>query len=227
MTTQTNIIVKNLLKKNPNSLDCANLYIMGATVFYPCVHTPKTKYESKTEKEYSITIFVDEEAKDKLLDEVLLNKTFAQVGKDKTSKPPRRIKFPLSSQTDDKVNYDIVEGMYGFTVSKNAISKQGNETYVTVKDTENNDFKQDIGNGSVCNIKLFGYRNKEGQLVVQLDTVQVVKHVPFEKGEGGATATDDVLGITYGGKDKENKPASQAPSVDAAITDDDLDSLPF
>lgn len=105
-------------------------------MFYAVVHECKPKYQS-SDKEFSATVFVDEAAKDQLLDEVMVNKTFAQVGKDKTSKPPRRIKFPLSSQTEEgKVNYDAVDGMFGFSVAKPEFSKKGNKMSVNVIDSK-------------------------------------------------------------------------------------------
>src|SRR5690606_39027989 len=106
----TSIVLRDLPKTG--SLETVNLYIKDATVFYPVLHEPKKKYQCE-EREYSVTVCVDEETTDKLLDEVMVNKTFAPGGKDKTSKPPRRSKYPLASQAEEgKVNYDAVEGMY-------------------------------------------------------------------------------------------------------------------
>jgi len=203
-------------------------------VFYAAVHTPKTKYQS-TDKEFSLTAFVDEATKDKLLDEVMLNKGFALVGKDKTTKPPRRIKYPLSKDVDEgKTNYDVVEGMYGFGLAKPEFSKKGNAMSVNVIDKEGQAFTQDIGNGSVCTLKLFGYRNPEGQLTVTLDTVQVVEHVPYESKGGDGNVVDDVLG-TYAVKKveakAEEKEEAPAPKPKAAPQpepeDEDLENLPF
>lgn len=191
----TSIVLRELPKSG--SLETVNLYVMGATVFYPVVHEPMKKYQSE-DREYSCTLFVDEETKDKLLDEVLVNKTFALVGKDKTAKPPRRIKFPLSSQVEEgKVNYDIVDGMYGFSVARPEFSKKGNPMTVNVIDADGNPFTENVGNGSVCNVKLFGYRNQDNQIVVMLDTVQVIEHVPYEGKASSDSVEDDVLGVSY------------------------------
>jgi len=212
MTNQAraiSIIVKDLPKKG--TLETVNLYLKNVPVFYPVVHEPKTKYQSE-DREYSLTAFVDEATKDKLLDEVMLNKTFAQVGKDKTSKPPRRIKYPLSSQVEDgKINYDIVDGMFGFSVAKPEFSKAGKKMAVNVIDTEGKAFTENIGNGSICTLKLFGYRNQDGQLTVTLDTVQVVEHVAYEqKGGNGGVVEDDVFGVSY-----QIKKAEDAVKADA------------
>lgn len=212
----TSIIVKQLPKSG--TLETFNVYIKNTTVFYAAVHEAKLKYQSQ-DKEFSLTAFVDEETKDKLIDEVALNKTFALVGKDKTSKPPRRIKYPLSSQVEEgKVNYDVVDGLYGFTLAKPQLSKKGNEMSVNVIDVEGEAFTANIGNGSVVNLKLFGYKNQDNQLVVTLDTVQVLEHVPYE-GKGSADSVDDdVLGVSYKVKKVEaNKPAEkeEEPEVPA------------
>lgn len=236
MTKQaTSIIVKELPKSG--TLETVNLYIKNAVLFYAAVHEPKKKYQSE-EKEFSATVFVDEETKDKLLDEVMVNKTFALVGKDKTSKPPRRIKYPLSSQVEEgKVNYDVVDGMYGFSVAKPEFSKKGNPMSVNVIDIEGNAFTENVGNGSVCTLKLFGYRNQDNQLVVTLDTVQVIKHVPYEGKVAADSVDDDVLGVSYKVKKAETKPAEEAapskseqkqPQAPKEVEQEDiLDDLPF
>lgn len=206
----TSIVLRELPKSG--NLETVNLYVMGATVFYPVVHEPMKKYQSE-DREYSCTLFVDEETKDKLLDEVLVNKTFALVGKDKTAKPPRRIKFPLSTQVEEgKVNYDIVDGMYGFSVARPEFSKKGNLMSVNVIDAEGNPFTENVGNGSVCNVKLFGYRNQDNQVVVMLDTVQVIEHVPYEGKATSDNVDDDVLGVSY--KVKKVDTPAEAPAED-------------
>lgn len=236
MTKQaTSIIVKDLPKTG--GLETVNLYIKNATLFYAAVHEAKKKYQSD-DKEFSATVFVDEETKDKLLDEVMVNKTFSLVGKDKTSKPPRRIKYPLSSQVEEgKVNYDVVDGMYGFSVAKPEFSKKGNPMSVNVIDTEGNAFSENIGNGSVCTLKLFGYRNQDNQLVVTLDTVQVIKHVPYENKASADSVDDDVLGVSYKVKKAETKPVTaeevqekpkRQPDPHHSVDDGfDEESLPF
>lgn len=204
--TKQSIIVKDLPKSG--GLESANLYILNTPVFYAAVHEVKKKFQSD-DKEYSLTAFIDEETKDKLLDEVMVNKTFAQVGISKTSKPPRRIKYPLSSQVEEgKVNYDAVDGLWGFNVAKPEFSKKGNLMSVNVIDKEGNPFTDNIGNGSVCTLKLFGYKNVDGQLVVTLDTVQVIEHVPYEGKTSSDSVVDDVLG-SYKVKKVEPKPVAE------------------
>lgn len=228
----TSIVLRDLPKTG--GLETCNLYIKDATVFYAVVHEPKKKYQSE-DREYSVTVFVDEETKDKLLDEVMVNKSFALVGKDKTSKPPRRIKYPLSSQTEEgKVNYDVVDGMYGFTVAKPEFSKKGNPMTVNVIDKDGKAFTENVGNGSVCTLKLFGYRNQDNQLVVTLDTLQVLEHVPYEAKVAAESVDDDVLGVSYNVKKTEKveevvkeEPKKAKPSVKQEIVEDLDDSLPF
>lgn len=230
----TSIVLRDLPKTG--GLETCNLYIKDATVFYAVVHEPKKKYQSE-DREYSVTVFVDEETKDKLLDEVMVNKSFALVGKDKTSKPPRRIKYPLSSQTEEgKVNYDVVDGMYGFTVAKPEFSKKGNPMTVNVIDKDGKAFTENVGNGSVCTLKLFGYRNQDNQLVVTLDTLQVLEHVPYEAKVAAESVDDDVLGVSYNVKKTEKaeevvkeEPKKAKPPVKQEIVEDldDSSDLPF
>lgn len=228
----TSVIVKQLPKSG--TLETFNVYVLNAPVFYAAVHTPKSKYQS-TDKEFSLTAFVDEATKDKLLDEVMLNKGFALVGKDKTTKPPRRLKYPLSSQVEEgKTHYDVVEGMYGFGLAKPEFSKKNNPMTVNVIDTEGKAFTQDIGNGSICTLKLFGYRNPEGQLTVTLDTVQVIEHIPYEGKTSADSVDDDVLGVSYKVKKaevKQEEAQADKPTPKAAPEpepeDEEEDPLPF
>ena len=219
----SNIVIKELPKKG--NFETLNLYLKDVKVYFAAIHEPKKKYQSD-EKEYSMTVFVDEATKDKLLDEVMVNKGFAQVGVCKTTKPPRRIKFPLSSQTEEgKTNYDLVDGLYGFGVAKPEKSKAGNKMFVNVIDTDGKPFKENVGNGSVCTIKLFGYRNADGQLNITLDTVQVVEHVPYEGGASSGVIEDDVLGVSYA----IQREPEESKQGQALATEDDFDSenLPF
>ena len=226
MTNKTEVIVRDLPKSG--GLETVNIYIKNAVVFYAAVHEAKKKYQSES-KEFSAQVFVDEEAKDKLLDEVMVNKTFAEVGVTKTSKPPRKIKFMTSDQAEEgKVNYDVVKGLWGFSVAKPEFSKKNNPMVVTVIDTDGQPFSDNIGNGSVVNLKLFGYRNVDNQVVVTLDTVQVVDHVPYESRAASESVEDDILG-SYKVKKAEAKEEAPKPKVapQPEPEDDDSDSLPF
>lgn len=225
-----NVIVKEMGKTG--GLECLNVYITNVPTYFAKVHEPKFKYQSQTEKEFSATIFVDEAAKDKLLDEVMLNKSFALVGKDKTSKPPRRIKFPLSSQVkEDETHYDAVDGMFGFTVAKPEYSKKGKKMSVNVIDKEGKPFTENVGNGSICTFKLFGYKNQDNQVVVTIDTVQVIEHVPYEGNSAGSgTVVDDVLGVSYSVKPAEEvvePPKQQEAKKSAPEPEFDDTDLPF
>jgi len=231
MTNKTEVIVRELPKSG--GLETVNIYIKNAVVFYAAVHEAKKKYQSES-KEFSAQVFVDEEAKDKLLDEVMVNKTFAEVGVTKTSKPPRKIKYMTSEQAEEgKVNYDVVKGMWGFNVAKPEFSKKNNPMTVNVINTEGEAFTDNIGNGSVVNLKLFGYRNVDNQVVITLDTVQVVEHIPFEGRTASDSVDDDILG-SYKVKKVEAKPVEQEkeapeakPTPQPEPEFDDSDSLPF
>ena len=229
MTNKTEVIVRDLPKTG--GLETVNIYIKNAVVFYAAVHEAKKKYQSEA-KEFSAQVFVDEEAKDRLLDEVMVNKTFAEVGVTKTSKPPRKIKFMLSSQAEEgKVNYDVVKGLWGFSVAKPEFSKKNNPMTVNVIDTQGEAFTDNIGNGSVVNLKLFGYRNQDNQVVVTLDTVQVVDHIPYEGRTASDSVDDDILGSykvkKVEAKVEEETPAPKAKAAPQPEPEDELVDLPF
>lgn len=230
MTNKTEVIVRDLPKSG--GLETVNIYIKNAVVFYAAVHEAKKKYQSES-KEFSSQVFVDEEAKDKLLDEVMVNKTFAEVGVTKTSKPPRKIKYMTSEQAEEgKVNYDVVKGLWGFNVAKPEFSKKNNPMVVTVIDTDGKPFTDNIGNGSVVNLKLFGYRNVDNQVVITLDTVQVVEHIAYEGRTSSDSVEDDILGNYKVKKVEANKVEEKEeapkPKADPQPAGDDFsDDLPF
>lgn len=229
MTNKTEVIVRDLPKSG--GLETVNIYIKNAVVFYAAVHEAKKKYQSES-KEFSAQVFVDEEAKDKLLDEVMVNKTFAEVGVTKTSKPPRKIKFMTSDQAEEgKVNYDVVKGLWGFNVAKPEFSKKNNPMVVTVIDMAGQPFTDNIGNGSIVNLKLFGYRNVDNQVVVTLDTVQVVEHVAYEGRTASDSVDDDILGsykVKKAEAKVEEKEEAPKPKADPQPAGDDFsEDLPF
>lgn len=228
---KTEVIVRELPKSG--GLETVNIYIKNAVVFYAAVHEAKKKYQSEA-KEFSAQVFVDEEAKDNLLDVVMVNKTFAEVGVTKTSKPPRKIKYMTSEQADEgKVNYDVVKGLWGFNVAKPEFSKKNNPMTVNVINTKGEAFTDNIGNGSVVNLKLFGYRNVDNQVVITLDTVQVVEHITYEGRATSDSVEDDVLGsykvkkaetkVVEGEKEEAPKAKSAQPESEAF----DDEQLPF
>lgn len=191
MTTQTNAILKPAGK-------FFNVYLLNVPVYYAVVHKPKKKYQSDAE-EYCLTAFVDTETRDKLESEFKLNKELHEVGRDKNKK--KEIKYKLQKQLKDgeKTSYDDVAGLHGIQVAVDVVDKNGYKHVVDVIDKDGKPFTEDLGNGTVCNVKLFAYKNQEDMLIVSLNTVQVIEHVPYEGGSGnnGGIVTDDVLGVSY------------------------------
>lgn len=176
------------------------VYIKNAICYFANIHKPKKIYQKNpadknpSENEYSITLFFDEACKDKLDDEIKLNKQISLVGKDKNKK--KAIKFPLSSQVEEgKTNYDLVEGLYGFQISLKELNKEGKPNQMIVLDANGQPLAENVGNGSRVTVKLFGYRNQEDLLNVSLNVVVVNELVAYEGFDG--TITDDELGISY------------------------------
>lgn len=209
MTIKTNAI----LKQNGKFF---NVYLMNVPVYFAVVHQPKEKYQS-TGTEYAITAFVDQETRDKLESEFKLNKELFEVGRDKNKK--KEVKYKTSKQLKDgeKYHYDAVLGLHGIALSVDTVDKNGYAHKVTVVDKEGKPFTADIGNESICNIKLFAYKNREDMLIVVLDTVQVIDHVPFEGGSksSGGMVTDEVLGVSYTLEPTEKVGDSSNPAQNA------------
>lgn len=196
-------------KKNK---DFFYVYIKNALCYYANVHKPKKIYQKSptaanpSENEYSITLFVDDKIRAQLEDDFVLNKQLAKVGVDKNKK--RQIKYKLSSQVEEgKSHYDLAEGLNGIQVTLPELKRNGQPNALPVLGADGKPFEENIGNGSIVTVKLFGYKNQEGLLNVSLNAVVVIDHVPYEGGEGGGDGMihDEELGITYEYKRPEKK----------------------
>lgn len=193
-----------------------NEYVMipDVTLYYASILEPKLKYQDKVNKEYSLTAFVSGEQREKLeahTDDggLFFNKEFAEVGVDKNKK--RKIKYETEK-------YELVEGMHGVSLTKDAKTKAGKAAFVKVIDTQGKPWPKDklIGNGSKAKVKLFGYRNQDGQLVVTLDTIMITDHVEYTGG-GDGEVFDDMLGVTI---TRETTPEQEAVDEFAFEEDD-------
>jgi hypothetical protein len=103
---------------------------------------------------------------------------------------------------------------------------------VVDKDGKDWDKSKAIGNGSIVTVKCFGYRNQDEQLVVSLNLVMVVEHVPYEGGGAGGMVEDSILGVSYDMSSayEDNKPTAQSIVDSANDTSDEVDfdsSIPF
>jgi hypothetical protein len=181
-----------ILKQHEKVENWFFVYLKNVPVIYASVQSPKKKYKSENDYEYSLLCFINEETKDYLEDKVMVNKIMAKVGVDKNK--VRKVKYPLSSQAEEgTTNYDEYKGKHGLSLSLPAVSKKGKDNKLLVIDEKGNEFTEFIGNGSICTIKCFGYRNQDGLLNMQLDTVQVITNVPYEPKEGRSHHIDPML----------------------------------
>lgn len=185
------------------------LYIKNAIAYYAFLNQPKNKWES-TDKEYSIVLFVDDETREDLEDNVLINKQLFKVGVDKTK--TRKIKYGLDKFTE-------VAGLSGITLTLPEFTRAGKAQRPLVVDNKGEIMDSVIvGNGSRVSVKCFGYRNKDNLLVVMLNTVKVEHLVTYE---GGTASTYDTeLGIA-----PQETPKQEAVNTQAQLPSDD--DIPF
>lgn len=218
------------------------LYLKNTPVYFAKILELSKKYQSD-DSEYQMTVFVDTDTREKLelpVDEggVAINKQLFEVGKDRNKK--KKIKFPLESQLKDgeKVPYDSVEGLHGLSLSLNEFTKKGNKSILKVVDKDGKDWDKSkaIGNGSIVTVKCFGYRNQDEQLVVSLNLVMVVEHVPYEGGGAGGMVEDSILGVSYDmssayeANEASNESTAQSIKDSANDTSDEVDfdsEIPF
>lgn len=218
----TDVVYKVTQEKKGKNLEMGNLYFKNVPVTFAQVLKPTKKYQSE-DTAYQLNLFMNADTAAKA-EKIGLNKELAEVGVTKIKKGANRgeLKYKL-----DEHNTPF-EGMFAAQFSRNTVKrdKEGTlvKTYEPLKvvDTDGNPFTQEVGNGSVCHVKLFAYRNEEDMLVVMLDTVVVVEHVPYVK---GGDSFDDELGITIKSSEKvaESKLDGEFTSSSDDLPVDDLD----
>jgi len=192
-----------------SNLEMGHLYLYDVPVTYAQVIKPSKKYQSE-DTAYQINLFVDKATLTQL-EEIGLNKEMAEVGVTKIKKGTNRgqLKYKL-----DDVNGEY-DGMFAAQFSRDTVKRDKAGAFVKnisplkVVDHEGNEFTQDVGNGSICTVKMFAYRNEENLLVVMLDTVVVLQHVAYNKED---SYYDEELGITIKIGDK--------PSIDPDLVND-------
>jgi len=208
----TDVIYKVGQEAKPGKLEMGFLYFLRVPVVYAKVHDPVKKYNSE-ELAWSLDLFYTAETQLKIED-IGVNKEPAQVGVTKLKKGPNRGKIKYSVENEHFAPY---EGMYALKVERDVLDKKGNpRPPLRVVDSQGEPFTKDVGNGSVCNIKLFTYRNEEGQLVIMLDTIVVIDHVPYERSEG---YHDDILGVTLKSTAPKVAQKQEAPVANAEAED--------
>ena len=217
-TFNTSVTYKITQEAKGKTLEMGNLYFKNVHVTYAKVHEPAKKLNSE-DKAYQLNVFLDADSY-ATVEELGVNKEFAEVGVTKIKKGQNRgkVKFALKTESGEDTANTPYAGMYAAQFGRDCV-KRGKDgsvekeyTPLKVVDTEGNPFTADVGNGSICQVKLFVYRNAEGMLNTMMDTVVVVDHVPYVKAEG-SDGFDAELGITV-------KSAPKAPAIDPELSDD-------
>lgn len=146
--------------------------VIKGTLEFPVLKTPRLKYQSETEKEFSVNVILDDEGV-KHVKEIMAKHNIPEVvmGHPKIKK--------------DK------DGRTFIKLRKNAVSKAGKENFVSVVDSSGKAIPDDVlvGNGTTAAIKvlIFNYGPKKlGGM--HLSAVQVHDLVEFKK-------TNDPFGL--------------------------------
>lgn len=209
---KTDVVYKVTSEAKGNSLEIGNLYFKYVPVTYAKVLAPAKKYQSD-DTAYQLNVFINADTMEKL-EEIGINKEFAEVGATKIKKGANRgnVKYPLNEVHE---NY---EGMFAAQLGRDTVKRDKDgavsKEYAPLKllDADGNPFTQEVGNGSVCTVKCFAYRNTDGMLVVMVDTVVVIDHIAYDRED---SYYDEELGITV----KVDNSAKASSEVDV---DDEL-----
>ncbi len=214
---KTDVIYKIIKEAKGKDLEQGNLYFMNVPVTFAQIIKPGKKYQSE-DLAWQLNLFVDQATKDKL-DDIGINKELAQVGVTKIKKGGNRgnLKYPL-----DEHNKEF-GGMWGAQFGRDVLNKNRQpRTPLKTISPDGEDFTKEVGNGSVCNVKMYGYRNEDNMLVVMLDTVVVVDHVAYERGDG---FHDDILGVTIKKKEVEESPVQGGSVEDTKVVPEDTSKV--
>lgn len=220
----TDVVYKVTQEAKGNNLEMGYLYFKNVPVTFAQVLKAGKKYQSE-DTAYQLNLFINKDTMSKVED-IGLNKELAEVGVTKIKKGQNRgkLKYELDEHNEN------FKGMFGAQFTRDTVKRDKNGAVVKnyeplkVLDTEGNPFTQEVGNGSVCHVKLFAYRNQDNMLVVMMDTVVVVEHVPYEKSND---FFDDELGIsikptTSDSKGSKEEQGKEDNSSDSQQQDDDL-----
>ena len=213
----TNVVYKVTKEAKGKDLELGNLYFLNVPVTYAKVLEPAKKFQSE-DTAYQLNLFINADTMEKL-EEIGINKEFSEVGVTKIKKGANRGKIKYSLELEANAPY---EGMFAAQFGRDTVKRDKDGavtkeyTPLKVVDAKGQPFSQEVGNGSVCDIKMFAYRNADGMLVVMLDTVVVKEHVVYNREDG--ESFDDVLGIAV---QNDVKTVSDNP-VDDFPTEDDV-----
>ncbi len=161
------------------------LYLKGVPVYFAKVHSPVFKYQSTEHKEYSLNVFLSKKVTEALENTILVNKELKEVGVGLNKK--RKIKYPLDT-------FPGMDGLFGMNLSSPEFSGSGASSAIAVI-KDNKIFKENIGNGSICDIKCLGWRNPDDLLNLRLQIVVVKDHIPYES-EVSLNIVDNELGVS-------------------------------
>lgn len=236
---KTDVIYKVTQEAKAGGLEMGDLYFMNVPVTYAKVLQPAKKYNSQ-DTAYSLNVFITAESMEKV-EEIGVNKEFAEVGVTKIKKGQNRgkFKYPLDVEANAPFKDMFAAQLGRDTVKRNEAGEIVKEYKpLKVVDVKGAPFTKEVGNGSICHVKCFSYRNADGMLVLMVHTVVVVDHVERIKPEGNNF--DEILGITIqaniGIEDspieevkQASKPVASKPAVSkpAPVEDEFDDSVPF
>jgi hypothetical protein len=211
---KTDVVYKMTQEAKGKGLEMGYLYFKNVPVTFAQVLKAVKKYQSD-DTAYQLNLFIDAATMAKVED-IGLNKEFAEVGVTKIKKGANRGEFRYKL---DEHNSGFAD-MFGARFDRNTVKRDKDGVLVKeyeplkVLDAQGNPFDQEVGNGSVCHVKLFAYRNSDNMLVVMMDTVVVVDHVPYSRDN---EYFDEELGITV--KLDNTSQASTEPPQDDEIVE--------
>jgi hypothetical protein len=205
-------------------------YLRDVTLTYNCLNNPQYKYESTTEKEYSIEVTMDA-ATHKEWKKIFKKNTCREIDTADYEKykkvpvpfPEQEEQFVYRFKLDEKFSNDYTDKQGNQYKAGDLVPKSWRPTVLLPKgDGTNEDitWTKKVANGSKADVAFIAKKNSYGGLSIKLNSILVTDFIEFESSGGGA----------FGAVVSSDAGASQGTPTQTTNDDDGQDfddSIPF
>ena len=196
-------------------------FLRGVTLTYNCLNNPQFKYESTTEKEYSIEVTMDA-ATHKAWKKIFKKNTCREIENEDYLKykkvdvpfPEQEEQFVYKFKLDEKFKNDTTDKQGNKYKAGDLVPKEWRPTVLLPNgDGTNEDitWTKKVANGSKADVAFIAKKNSYGGLSLKLNSILVTDFIEFESSGGGAFGT-----VVNNSSDQATQTVAEEPD----LTDD-------
>ena len=196
-------------------------FLRGVTLTYNCLNNPQFKYESTTEKEYSIEVTMDA-ATHKAWKKIFKKNTCREIENEDYAKykkvdipfPEQEEQFVYKFKLDEKFSNDFTDKQGNQYKAGDLVPKEWRPTVLLPNgDGTNEDitWTKKVANGSKADVAFIAKKNSYGGLSLKLNSILVTDFIEFESSGGGAFGT-----VVNNSSDQATQTVAEEPD----LTDD-------